>query len=78
MYSAPGGAIDHVCAAVDQELNGHVPGQGYVWAESRSWVVSSDYDLVSTYVATDRTGADALQVDPRLEVATVTLDSRLG
>ncbi|MFI5530523.1 hypothetical protein ACIA8O_18475 [Kitasatospora sp. NPDC051853] len=42
-------------------------GPEYWWPEDRGWVVSSDYDLLSTYVACDTATAALLLADPALE-----------
>jgi hypothetical protein len=42
-----------------------------VWPEDRSWVVCTDFDLLSTYIACNRTLAKALTDDSHLEVAEV-------
>jgi hypothetical protein len=54
-----------------------VPGPELVWPEDRSWVVATDCDLVSTYVACDERLADLLASDPLLEVLPVTLATRI-
>jgi len=54
-----------------------VPGPEYAWPKGRAWVLNSDYDLSSSYVACDGALAGALQEDKRLELLPVTLDTRI-
>ena len=48
-----------------------------VWPEDRSWVFFTDYDLVSTYIAGNRTLGSALAADDRLETCEVSRDTRI-
>lgn len=43
----------------------------YIWLVDRSWVVMTDWDLTSTYVACDAALADSLLADPGLEAVEV-------
>ena len=68
-------------SAAAQDLDTEVPGSittaEYVWPSDRSWIVCTDYDLTSTYVALDNAGAERLHTQPRLEVVDVTLETRV-
>jgi hypothetical protein len=52
-------------------------GPEYVWPVDRSWVVNTDYDLASTYLACSQATATALDEDPVLEILPVSLDTRV-
>jgi hypothetical protein len=43
-------------------------GPEYVWPDDRSWVLCTDYDLTSTYIACDESLASAFLTSPDLEV----------
>lgn len=53
------------------------PGPEYVWPLDRAWIVNTDYDLESTYVACDDRLADAILGDPSIEALPVSLESRI-
>jgi hypothetical protein len=53
------------------------PGPEFVWPTDRSWVVNTDYDLDSTYVACDEDLAESILTDPILEALLVTRDTRV-
>ena len=53
------------------------PGPEFVWPADRSWVVNTDYDLDSTYVACDEDVAEAILADPTLEALPVSRDTRV-
>ena len=66
--------------AANQDLGGvdeSVPGPEFVWPADRSWIVNTDYDLASTYVACDEDLADAILADPTLEALPVSRDTRV-
>jgi hypothetical protein len=52
-------------------------GPEWVWPEGRAWVVHSDYDLESTYIAADEDLAAVLLAHPELEIVRVSLDTRV-
>ena len=84
---APGGeafvveaAIDEaeeVVEWVDEHQTTAVPTPELMWPEDRSWIVCTDYDLLSTYLATDSALARDLVQDPGLEVIEVSRDTRI-
>ena len=54
-----------------------VPGPEYVWPSDHSWVVITDYDLVSTYIACDANLAALLLRTDELELLPVDLETRI-
>ncbi len=70
-------AVEEVIATARSERFSTVESPEVVWPEDRSWVFCTDYDLVSTYIASDRTIAAALTADPQLETAEVSRDTRI-
>jgi len=54
-----------------------IPGPEYVWPSDRSWIVITDYDLVSTYIACDANLAALLLRTDGLELLPVTLETRI-
>ena len=54
-----------------------VPGPEYVWPADRSWIVITDYDLVSTYIACDANLAALLLRTDDLELLPVTIETRI-
>jgi hypothetical protein len=49
----------------------------YVWPDDEQWIVRTDWDLTSTYVAAPRSAATRLLNDPRLETVEVSLRTRV-
>lgn len=49
----------------------------FVWPEDRAWIVCTDYDSTSTYIAVSRVLADVLLADPHLEIVEVDRTTRL-
>jgi hypothetical protein len=49
----------------------------YMWATDKSWIVATDYDLHSTYVACASDAAARIASDPVLEVLDVTRSTRI-
>lgn len=77
LYRAPADAIE---AARDRaaHVGGRVvPGPELVWPEDRSWVLRTDYDLASSYIACDPALASSIAADPALEVVPVTRGMRV-
>jgi hypothetical protein len=62
---------------VVREAAGQAPGPTYIWPEDRRWLVTTDADLVSTYVACDIEAAESLMADGELEVLAVTRNTRI-
>lgn len=52
-------------------------GPEFWWPEDRSWVVSTDYDLLSTYVGCSVTTAERILDDNELEALPVTPQTRV-
>jgi hypothetical protein len=77
LYRAPADAIDAVRDRAARDGNAPVPGPELAWPEDRTWVVNTDYDLSSSYIACDATLASSLVSDAALELLAVTLDARV-
>lgn len=60
----------------EREMPG-VVGPEYVWPHDRAWVVNTDFDLTSTYIACAANLAAAITQEPRLEVLPVQLTTRV-
>ncbi len=80
LYRATAGASEAVQRRADADTGSrpHLNGPEYAWPLDRSWVVNTDYDLVSTYVACDPLFAERLLADATLEVLPVSLDARVN
>jgi hypothetical protein len=64
--------------AANQDLGSvdeSAPGPEFVWPADRSWILNTDYDLDSTYVACDEDLAEAILADPTLEALPVSRDT---
>jgi hypothetical protein len=77
LFRAPAAVAANVCETYAHEVGQHVPGPEYTWPQDRAWVVCTDYDLTSTYIAADRTAAERLQANEDLELLPVTPDTRV-
>ncbi|WP_435207678.1 hypothetical protein [Micromonospora sp. bgisy143] len=77
LWSAPLDAGDEVQRRADAVAGVELAGPEYVWPADRSWIVNTDYDLTSTYLACSRMTAPALEEDPMLEILRVDLDTRV-
>ena len=89
LYSHPGCLIstpDHEPLAFLGEpedfevvIDAAAPASGptYMWPEDRRWVVATDCDLVSTFIACDAPTGAALMADIGLETLPVSLDTRI-
>jgi hypothetical protein len=80
LYLAPADALEAVQLLANEEVTPNpfpLPGPEYVWPVDRSWVVATDYDLVSTYVACDARLAERLLADDTLEMLPVSLETRI-
>ena len=53
------------------------PGPQYVWPLDQAWIVNTDYDLNSTYIASHDQLADAILADPSIEALPVAMDTRV-
>jgi len=69
LYRAPLGGHRQVQAAASELLGDY--GPEFVWPVDRSWVVNTDYDLVSTYVACDEVTAQSILDSPDIEALPV-------
>lgn len=83
LYLAPCRAFraveDRAAADVRLPINWQdLYGPEYIWPQDRSWVVATDYDLLSTYVACDAALAERLLADTVLEVLPVELTSHIN
>lgn len=76
LYEGPVGAVDDVLAAVEAERDPGVAGPELVWPADRRWVVATDDDLASTYLAYSRALADRLLAVDALEVLVVDAHTR--
>jgi hypothetical protein len=56
---------------------GYILGPTYIWPRDRSWLVATDYDLVSTYIACGSELARTLLDTDGIEVLAVSLTSRI-
>ncbi|MFG3285468.1 hypothetical protein [Streptomyces sp. NPDC048111] len=66
--------------AVREEMTaelGGAEGPEFWWPEDRSWVVTSDYDLLSTYVGCSATVAERILGSDEIEALPVTLRTRV-
>ncbi|MEV6651252.1 hypothetical protein [Streptomyces sp. NPDC051219] len=52
-------------------------GPEFWWPQDRSWVVTTDYDLLSTYVGCSAQTSELLLEDDELEILPVTLQTRV-
>jgi hypothetical protein len=81
LFSAPVPAVEAACASawadVKLEESGWPAGPEYVWPRDRSWLLSTDYDLTSSYIACNKTLGDVLIADDQIEVLPVSLDTRI-
>lgn len=60
-------------------MSAAVGGRGpeFWWPQDRSWVVTTDYDLLSTYAGCSARTAELLLTDDELEALPVTLRTRV-
>ena len=73
LYAEVQKAANQDLGSVDESA----PGPEFVWPADRPWVVNTDYDLNSTYIACDEDLAEAILTDPTLEVLPVSRDTRV-
>jgi hypothetical protein len=74
---APLSEVNGVRQQVHDVTGVDLVGPEYLWPTDRSWVVNTDYDLSSTYLACAPSMAAALRAEPGLEILPVTLDTRV-
>ncbi|MFE9636458.1 hypothetical protein [Streptomyces sp. NPDC006463] len=65
--------------SVREEVKGRVGSDGpeFWWPQDRSWVVTTDYDLLSTYVGCSNETAEQILGDDELEALPVTSRTRV-
>ena len=76
LYRAPLRDHRQVHAAALELLAGNV-GPEFIWPINRSWVVNTDHDLVSTYVACDEVTAQSILDSPHVEALPVSRSMRV-
>ncbi len=72
LIRAPVGSIDDV-----RRVEGGHAGPDHVWPASREWLLCTDYDLTSSYVACGTRLAQQLLAAPAIEALPVSLDARV-
>lgn len=77
LFQAPLGAATQVADRVRASVGADLAGPEYLWPADRSWVVNTDYDLASTYIACSQATAAALLSEPALEILSVTRHIRV-
>jgi hypothetical protein len=80
-YRAQITAVSRVLAiaATDMDVaEPYAPSPEFVWPDDRSWVLNTDYDLTSTYLACDGNLAAAVLSDGEIEAVRVTRQTRVG
>ncbi len=85
-YGRPGRALLYRCEALDDRREAvavaraiGVPSGSpeYVWPDDVRWIVRTDWDLTSTYVALSHDAAERILADSRVEAVEVNLDTRI-
>lgn len=74
--AAPLSGLEDLQRRLDDEA-GTEDGPEYWWPHDHAWVVCSDYDLPSTYVACSEALAKAIVAHPDIEALRVTPDMRI-
>ncbi|MYV90533.1 hypothetical protein [Streptomyces sp. SID1034] len=69
-------SLEAVRAAVAADAGG-MEGPEFWWPQDRSWVVTSDIDLVSTYVGCSAEATEDILNDPEIEALLVTPDTQV-
>jgi hypothetical protein len=72
--------LDNRSAVIDAVNDGpatSITTAEYVWPTNRSWIVCTDCDLTSTYVALSREAACRLLTHPEIEAVEVDLNTRI-
>ena len=80
LYRAPLVDLGEVHAAASELLGDppdRAPGPEFVWPVDRSWVVNTDYDLASTYVACDEVMANSILNAEDIEALPVSRSMRV-
>ena len=85
-YGRPGRALLFRGEALDDRLEAAAVARSigvfsgspeYLWPNDLRWIVRTDWDLTSTYVASSHDGAERILADPRVETVEVNLDTRI-
>ncbi|WP_406507929.1 hypothetical protein [Streptomyces sp. NBC_00212] len=69
--------LEAVRKEVGVGLGGTDEGPEFWWPQDRSWVVTSDHDLLSTYVGCSAEVAERILADGEIEALTVTPETRV-
>lgn len=80
LFRAPVADYREVQAAADlllEEVDETGPGPEWIWPIDRSWVVNTDYDLESTYIACDEDLGEAILSSAAIEALPVSRDVRV-
>jgi hypothetical protein len=81
LFSASVAAVEAACASAwsDEEVgsSGWPAGPEYVWPSDRSWLLSTDYDLASSYLACGNELGEMLDGNDLIELLPVDLDTRI-
>jgi hypothetical protein len=80
LYRGPATALEEIQLLANARATHQpqtIPGPEYVWPMDRSWMVQTDCDLISTYIACDSTMAAQLLADDVLEILPVSLETRI-
>jgi hypothetical protein len=63
--------------ASERDRGRSMPGPELIWPEDRGWVVLTDYDLVSTYLACGNEAFERVSAEPDLEVLEAKPETRV-
>jgi hypothetical protein len=67
----------HLVQAAAMERLPMDTGPEFIWPMNRAWILNTDYDLVSTYIACDERLAQRILDSPRLEALPVSREMRV-
>ncbi|MBM7774332.1 hypothetical protein JOD54_004536 [Actinokineospora baliensis] len=77
LYRAPVEAFETAVEAASQLVGRRIADPEYIWPQARAWVVETDYDLTSSYLACDTALSAELLADDGLELLPATLHTRI-
>ena len=69
--------LETLASAVRDRAGYSLAGPEWVWPSDERWLVSTDYDLTSTYVALSRSMAERVLADPTIEACRVEIGTRI-
>lgn len=69
--------LETLTSAVRVRAGYYLAGPEWVWPSDERWLVSTDYDLTSTYVALSMSTAERVLADPTIEACLVAIDTRI-